>query len=73
MDFKQACEIIQQTYVLTEREKSNFIRKAKQGDQVLLSILKKFKETQDAHEFYEDLQKNQLLSTSSLYNVRISI
>ena len=73
MDFKEACQIINDTYVLTQREKSDFIKKAKEGNKTLLGILEKFKQSQDVHTFYEDLQKHKMLSTSSMYNVKPKI
>jgi len=66
METKEACDLINETYVLTEREKSRFIGMIQAGNPTLTEILKRYKKEKNVHEFYDELKKNQLLSSQIL-------
>lgn len=69
MQFEEACRLINSTYVLTQGEKATFIQMARNGDPNLRNILDRFKHSRNVHAFYDDLKKNNLLSSGSYQDV----
>lgn len=67
MDYTEAKELIDQTYVLTEKEKTILLKKFRMGDQKIIQMLVDFNINRNVQSFYTQLRNENMLATQEIY------
>lgn len=68
MEYSEAYNLIQETYVLTEKEKSLLLKKFKMQDQKIIQMLVDFRINRNVQSFYMKLRQENMLSIQETYN-----
>jgi len=61
MNIEEATELVNGTYILTESEKSQLIKRLQNQDQRALEILSRYGQNRDHHILYDDLNRSGFL------------